>query len=348
MGGRRVRHPAARTFRAVGASLFGASLLAGMVAPAATAQTDTSVSPLCLLSADEMGALLGAPIAAIEGVPLQCAYSTDPSQRQLQVVLSLLRPDPTTSAGNDDPLFFIRFSHDRNGEDTQIAGLPAWVADDGAWVNLGPDLLIAWPNVVFDADPPVARDLATRVLDAAVPRYLEHPAPSPSPSPPPTGAAARFPAELAGDPLDVSELAVEDALSGYLMGDAPDPAARPALRDAMTALAGGTLDPVSAAIATQLDFTQGGVLTMTAFLIPGADASSLVDLAARALIDFQPEPAEAVTIAGRQVTRVAEAPGGQDRTAWFLADGDVLWALVGDEALVEELLTTLPPAGGPA
>ncbi|MFN8623758.1 MAG: hypothetical protein U0869_23705 [Chloroflexota bacterium] len=350
MSERRRPHRPTPVVRRAAVTVAGLAVLAGPLAVGAAAQSpaagDRPQGPLCLLTADEAGELLGAPVASVASVPLQCAYSADPSQRSLQLLLGLQRPDPTSGDAEDDPLRFLRFGHQEGGADTELAGLPAWVADDGAWVNLGPDVLFAWPNVVFDATPPDARAVATKALELAVPRYLEHPAPTPAPTAPPSGVLGRFPAEVAGQSLDPFELEPQDAIAGFLLGDAPDPGARPALLDAVTALAGGSLDAVTAATGTALDFDTGASLTATAIQVPGADASSLVPLAAAALIDFPPLPPETRSIGGRDVTLVAQAPGGEDRTAWFFADGDVLWALDGSEAMVEDLIGHLPPADG--
>jgi hypothetical protein len=311
----------------------------------AAAQDDPDTHPLCLLSLDEMSALVGVPMVERSAAGLECAYTTDPAQRAIQVVLAIIPPDPTALEPAEDGLMVIRWDTP-GGIDQTIGDLPAWVAPDGVWIDVGADVLAVLPLVLFDADPPPMPETAVAIAEAAMPRYLAAPRPSAAPTPPPTGLVARFPAELAGQALDVTMFAGPDlfALLGALASG--DPALGVAdLQAAVEGLA-GSLDAASGAIASVYDFDTDLSLSITAIQVPGADVMSLVEPATRAFVDFAGGVQELRAIGGRDVTHIAppEDGGGTDR--WVFADGDVLWALDGDEPLVEALLTTLPAPGG--
>jgi hypothetical protein len=316
------------------------------VAPlAGRAQEDPSTSPVCVLTADEMTALVGVPIAEVDAAGLECAYSADPAQRLVQVIVSIIPADPTASAPNPDGLFLLRFDHP-DGQDATLAGLPAWVATDGTWVDIGDDVLAVWLNAVFDADPPAMPATAHAIAEAVLPRYLAAPRPSPTPRSAAGGIAARFPESLDGEPLDLEVVTgpvLFDQLAMFAFGDAAQGLAD--LQAAIEAM-GLALDDVEGGFATTFDFEAGVSLSMIGIQVPGGDAATLLDPAQATFVDFAGATPETLTLAGREVIHVAEPPGGLDGHRWFLADGDVLWMLDGDQVLVEVFLAALPPAGG--
>lgn len=328
----------------------GAASLALLVAIAAwslplhvRAQDDPSLGPVCVLAADEMTELLGVTVAEVDAAGLECAYSADPAQRLVQVVLSIIPPDPTAFEPSEDGLFLPRLDHPE-GEDVTIGGLPAWVAVDGTWVDVGEDVFAVWLNAVYDADPPAMPDTARAIAEAAVPRYVANPRPSPTPRSMAGGIAARFPETLADRPLDLDVIPGADLFAQLAMFAAGD--AAQGLTDLQDAIASAdpALEGVEGGIATTFDFEAGVSLSIVGILAPGMDASQLLEPAVAAFAAFPDSSPEAVVLAGRDVLHVAEPPGGFDSHRWFLADGDVLWVFDGDEALVEAFLEALPPA----
>lgn len=316
--------------------------------PAAVhAQDDHANSPACVLTADEMTGLVGVPIAAVEAAGLECAYSADPAQRLVQIIISIVPPDPTASAPAEDGLLLVRFDH-ADGTDETIGGLPAWVASDGAWVDIGEDVLAVWLNTVFDADPPPMPATGRAIAEAVLPRYLSAPRPSPTPRSAAGGIAGRFPETLAGDPLDLDVVpgpVLFDQLAMFAVGDAAQGLSD--LRATIEAM-GVALDQVEGGIATTFDFEAGASLSVVGILVPGVDAAALLEPAQAAFVDFTGAVPETVTVAGRDVIHIAEPPGGLDGQRWFLADADVLWVFDGDQVLLEAFLAALPPAGGGA
>lgn len=334
-------------------SLRGAALLGSIVALATwvaplrgLAQDDPATSPVCVLSVDEMADLSGLPITGREAAGLECAYSADPAVRPVQVIVSVIPPDPDVSDSADDPLRFLRFDHE-DGTDTTVAGMPAWVAQDGTWVDLGGDVLAVWLNVVFDAAPPPMPETAVAIAEAVVPRYVANPRPSAPPRSAAGGVVARFPEEVAGQRLDLTTLPAPDLfslLAVFSPGDATLGIAQ--LQDAITSMGVAPAD-VEGATGDIFDFDAGVTLSISAVQIPGQDVSTLLEPAVMAFADWDGASPEPVTIAGRDLVHVAEPPGGMDGNAWFLADGEVLWILSGDQVLVEALLGALPAAGSP-
>ena len=196
-------------------SLRGAALLGSIVALATVtaplpvvAQDDPAASPICVLSIEEMADLSGLPITERDAAGLECVYGADPAVRPVQVVVSIIPPDRTLS-DQSDPLRFLRFAHE-DGQDMTVAGLPAWVASDGVWVNLGEDVLAVWPNIVFDPAPPPMPETAVAIAEAVVPRYAAAPRPSPTPRAAAAEMAAQFPEEVAGQPLELLLMTAPD------------------------------------------------------------------------------------------------------------------------------------------
>lgn len=319
---------------------------AAWVSPAAVrAQDDPASSPICVLTADEMTDLIGVPIATVDAVGLECAYTADPAARLVQVVLSILPPDPTASAPADDGLLLIRMDH-ATGQDTTIADRPAWVASDGTWVDIGEDVFSVWLNGVFDADPPPMPETARAIAETAVPRYLAAPRPSPTPRSAAGGIAARFPETLDGEPLDLDVVPGPTLFDQLVMFAAGDTAQGLADLRAAIESSGLALDQVEGGLATAFDFDSLSSLSIVGILAPGMDATVLVEPAQAAFVDFPGVTPETVTIAGREVLHVAEPPGGLDGHRWFLADGDVLWVFDGDQVLLELFLAAMPAGGG--
>ena len=204
--------------------------------------------PLCLLTVAEMTDLLGVPIATLAAADGECAYSANLTQRQVQVVLSAIVPVNVASAPTGDPLLTIRYGPTAHGKDTKIAGRPAWVADDGAWVDVGAEVLGVWLNTAFDDDPPPPK-VAISIAKTVVPMYLAAPRPSPTPR---AGLPGRFPSSLAGSRLGPFPYPPADYLSMVESMGPPGGDHVGELRDAIVAL-GTTVDALQVLDASAYD-----------------------------------------------------------------------------------------------
>ena len=136
--------------------------------------------PMCLFETDELSALVGVPFVTRDAVERECVYLTDPAERFLAVVIARIPPDPTALEPDPDGLLILRWTYAEGGRDLTIAGLPAWLSDDGAWVDVGDDVIAIRPMFVFEDDPPSIAATAEAIAAEAVPRYLAR-APGPSP-----------------------------------------------------------------------------------------------------------------------------------------------------------------------
>jgi len=160
---------------------LGALLAMSAVSPA-FAQASTDGDAACLLTLDEMSAIVGKPFSSMAAAGEECAYSTDPALDLLSVWIGVIPTEPV-EPGGPDALWFIRFDHELNGRDATVAGLPAWVSDDGVWVDAGHHVIGVWPLFLFDDDPPPVPDAALAIAELAVPRAVNLPAASAAPSP---------------------------------------------------------------------------------------------------------------------------------------------------------------------
>jgi hypothetical protein len=162
-----------------------AAITAGTLAimqTAGGARAADADGPMCLLGLDEMSALVGTAFATRNAVDRECVYLADPAERFLAVVIERIPPDPTAIEPDPDGLLVLRWTYDQGGRDLTIAGLPAWVSEDGAWVDVGDDVLAVRPMFVFDDSAPPVGATAEAIAQEAVPRYLET-SPDVSPAP---------------------------------------------------------------------------------------------------------------------------------------------------------------------
>jgi hypothetical protein len=151
---------------------LGAAAMASVALTVGGAWAAEPDGPMCLFELDELSTLVGVPFATRDAVERECVYLADPAERFLAVVIERIPPDPTALEPDPDGLLVLRWTYADGGHDLTIAGLPAWLSDDGAWVDVGEDVLAVRPMFVFDdAAPPIA-PTAEAIAQEAVPRYL--------------------------------------------------------------------------------------------------------------------------------------------------------------------------------
>jgi hypothetical protein len=159
---------------------LGALLVLAAATPVG-AQEPPGDDVACLLTLDEMSAAVGRPFSSMVAAGEECAYATDPAVDLLSVWIGVIPTEPV-EPGGPDALWFIRFEHEAGGRAATVAGLPAWVSDDGVWVDAGHHVIEVWPLFLFDDDPPPVADSALAIAELAAPRAINLPAASPAPS----------------------------------------------------------------------------------------------------------------------------------------------------------------------
>jgi hypothetical protein len=144
-------------------------------AVAQSPEPGTSGSPtaaLCLVSLDELNELSGLRFVSTAAGPSNCTYDSDPAEDLFTLDLRIEAADPSAVEPMEDGLWFVRFDYE-GGHDTTVAGLPAWEADDGIWVDIGDDVFVAQPILLFMSDPPDPATFLAPLAELAVSRLPE-------------------------------------------------------------------------------------------------------------------------------------------------------------------------------
>lgn len=286
--------------------------LSGAVGAPAWAQDapDDERASLCVLTLDEVRDATGLPFATAAEARGACTYASDPSVDMLALDL---RIDPEGDLEN------VRFSYDRGGRDTTVAGFPAWSSEDGLFVDVGGRLLVVQPVFFLSdaASDPVAAQVA--IAELAAPRV---------------GAAidaafgaedrlrALFPPEFDGLSLFVDVMNGADFLRFVDLGTAGI--------EAVLSGRGMTLADLSVATTTI------GAADVVAMQAPGLDASLLLPPVAEYLTTMTGKPTQE-TRGGRELLRFPE------QGMWLYASGEVLWIISqADEPTLEAVLEVLP------
>ena len=298
------RRPSVIAAAAVLACALGITNGAGV---AAQAEAPTS---MCLLSVDELNELSGLSFASSDEASGACSYMSDPSVDMYALDLRI---------STESSLDGIRFQYERGGQETTVAGFPAWSSDDGLFVDVGERLFVVQPIFFLSesATDPVAVQAA--VGERATPRV---------------GSAieavfgdedrltALFPTEFDGFPLFVDVMAGSDFLAYVDLGTA-------AIEEVLTSQ-GLTLADLSIATAS---FGGADVLAIQA---PGVDASLLMPAVSEGVARFGGTPTP-VQRAGRDLLSYPQMG------AWLYTSGDVLWMITQpDETALDALLAVLP------
>jgi len=154
---------------------------------------------------------------------------------------------------------------------------------------------------------------------------------------------AMMPAELAGLPLDEHvQAATGEQIAGVMR---PSEAA---LLGALLVTHGKSLDDYVAA-STWLRFGESLALVLQAHRIAGVDAATTVDDWVEILSQHLSRPkAGSRTVAGRQMTTLADAAAPELPPVYLLPADDVLWMIwTGDEAMAETAVLTLDAEAKP-
>jgi len=148
--------------------LVMASAPAAAQGPAASPEGPPPIDP-CLVSLDELNELSGLRFVSTAAGPSNCSYDSDPAEALYTLDLRVEAADPTAVEPMEDGLWFVRFDYE-GGHDTTVAGLPAWEADDGIWVDIGADVFVAQPILLFMSDPPDPATFLGPLAELAVSR----------------------------------------------------------------------------------------------------------------------------------------------------------------------------------
>ena len=83
--------------------------------------------------------------------------------------LRLEGPDPTALVPDEDGLLIVRLWY-RAGHDSTVTGLPASSKSDGLWIDVGEDVLVVQPLLMFAKDPPAAEDIVVPIAERVLER----------------------------------------------------------------------------------------------------------------------------------------------------------------------------------
>lgn len=317
-------------------------LLTGLVAalmavgPVAVNAQDASGAPdagsfCAILSADEVKAAFGIALAPA-GDDTDCSYQTDPSTTDF-LLFDINASDGTL---NDMKLAFPDL------KDTEIAGRPAIIADDGSILFVEVDgrilSLQAYGTPADGVDIKQAiQDLAATAVDRLPSIPLPSPEPQPSLEPLPSFAGdpelqAMMPTTVGDQPVEIFSMTGDELLSQN-----DDEQSTQQIEDSLAAM-GRTIADLSVAFG----YTADGAIT--AIRVKGADAAALeASLTPLVLSDLEDPVSSKVTLSGKEVTKVIDGPEGEDDTASYLyTNGEILWVVQALEPSLSQIFSTLP------
>jgi hypothetical protein len=283
--------------------------------------------PLCLLTTDELNGITGLDFERVASGERNCSYAGGVPAAPYSIDFSL----------PDTDLLTVSAVYSSGGEDTTITGLPGWLSDDGIWVDFGDRILAVLPVFFFADDTPRPRDVLPEIAAMAVPRLAAVPSETPAATAAADGLANQFPAEIGGNPLEVTVVS-GDELASQLA--AQDPARAGALRAAVEAQ-GRTLADLTFGFASILN--PGSSMAVFALQIAGGSAAPLLEIAPTVFTMFAEPTAELVSIAGRDVLALTDLADPTADPRYLLALDDVLWIVdTSDETLRDEAIGKLP------
>lgn len=286
--------------------------------------------PVCVLSADEVGAIVGLPFDVVASGTQNCLYQDAAGDHALDIRLQ----DPPFGSTDAD-LTVVGLG---TGEATTVAGLPAWTSDEALWVDLGARLLVIQPILEFSSAAAqvnvtdVTRPIAKQVIARLAPD-LANPTPVPTPATD-QDLASLFPSQLRGAPVEVQTLTGQDVLD-QVSGPAADAIS------SVVAAQGRTIADLSLGVADLFNAADRDG-TILAIRLRGADAATF---GIPIVLAFQGAPdlsigQQAATVAGKDIL-VLDIPGlepAQTIHAYF--HGDVAWFVQA------KTCTTYTPAKG--
>ncbi|MBX3031076.1 MAG: hypothetical protein KF809_13085 [Chloroflexi bacterium] len=321
------------------ALVVGLALAVGLAPPVSPAVAqdvdDGSTDPPCLLALDEVAGITGLTFDRVVIGDAGCIYEgADPTGSYMVDIRFEDRGMPGVMA---------EFA--AGGTSTSIRGMPAWVSDDGAWVDLGDRRLAVLPILFFSTETPDASSIVVPLAEEALGRLgITAPAsprpsvaaPSAGPSIDPSAALVTwFPREIAGVPLVPTPgtggafLAELDAIDTFRAG---------LFRDAITGQ-GRSPDEMETATGS-VEPPGAGRVTVAAFRLRDGDVGPLLVVMPFVLSESMSLGTSDIQIDGRPVTEVQDATLGVPRH--MLVSGDVLWVVDAPVEILREVLRGLP------
>jgi hypothetical protein len=276
-----------------------------------------ATGPVCVISAQELAALVGVPFTAVSSGELNCLYHGDPATGPYAIDIRLEGPPVGSTDANLD---LVRLDA---GAEATVAERPAWTSDEALWVDLGARLLVVQPIFEFSEATPPVEDITGRVAELVIERLAPELA-DPTPEPTPMSdldLAALFPTQLRGAPVTVQTITGPDIAAQ--LGSAAAEAV-----SAVVAEQGRTIDDLSMGIADLFNAADrdGSII---AIRLRGADAATFgipLLLATQGASDL-PIARTPATVGGRDVL-VLDIPGvdaassihvyTRDDIAWFV------------------------------
>lgn len=138
------------------AALLACAALLAIGAPAAA--QDPSVPPtpdLCVVTLDELGTITGLTFDRMAKGSSDCAYDGGPDEAPYLIVLRLEDPGNGFQQFDDpsDRMAGYQFTI-RGSQETTVGDRLAWLGSDGLAVDMGGQVLVVEPILVFMTDPP--------------------------------------------------------------------------------------------------------------------------------------------------------------------------------------------------
>jgi len=306
-------------------------LLAGPVALAQEESPAAPPSPFCsVLTAEELGPVLGVEMSVESSSDLDCTYQADSSTGAFLFV-NVRREDGTVEELKE---FWTDYA------DVTVGGRPALIAPDATLLFVGLDDGLFTVQVIGSVGEGVDQAAAvTALAELALPRVATIPLPTPEPEPSEfpmpsfvgdPELVSLFPTTLGGEPLEIQSFSGAEI---RMFGDAD---ALAQVEEALTA-AGRTFDDLSLAFG----FNQSSGLT--AIRIKGMDVASVLDQLLPLLLENVDDPVQTPTeIAGKPVIAITDGQNADAPTQYLYPKGEVIWQVTAAEPVLTEALSALP------
>ena len=152
-----------------------------MSARPAQAQDLPPTIDLCVVTVDEINGITGLAFERMASGPANCAYEGGPDEAPY--LLDLATEDPGSGfMVFDEPSDRMAGYQFRlpGSVETSVGGRLAWLGADGLAVDMGGQVLVLTPVLVFAADPPDPLTFLAPLAELAVERLPEMPVAAPS------------------------------------------------------------------------------------------------------------------------------------------------------------------------
>jgi hypothetical protein len=138
------------------AALLGCAALLATAVPTVAQEPSTPPTPdLCVVTLDELGAIIGLTFDRMASGSSNCAYDGGPDEAPYLIDLRLEDPGNGFHQFDDpsDRMAGYQFTI-RDSQETTVDDRLAWLGADGLAVDMGGQVLVVEPILVFATDAP--------------------------------------------------------------------------------------------------------------------------------------------------------------------------------------------------